>query len=169
MNNGTYQEKSISLLGAAPVSLFPLPDSEKDLKTRAGILCSRFLDSLKVENQDGSSGKTCQAFYPLGEDEILPPSFKGWKSAGMCLDGGFLTLNFSVSPKDAKGCGLSHILETGNLSRKFFLSVKACEGILRRAEKRGKALPPMLHTALKEVVSVPSTPNVVQESSPTKP
>jgi DNA (cytosine-5)-methyltransferase 1 len=31
---------------------------------------------------------------------------------------------------------------------KYCLSRKACEGILRRAAKRGKALPPMLKEAL---------------------
>jgi len=30
------------------------------------------------------------------------------------------------------------------------LSAKACEGILRRAERRGKELPPMLKTALEQ-------------------
>jgi len=35
-------------------------------------------------------------------------------------------------------CSLSDILETGDLPQRFFLSAKACAGILRRAEKRGK-------------------------------
>lgn len=30
------------------------------------------------------------------------------------------------------------------------LSAKACEGILRRAERHGKELPPMLKTALEQ-------------------
>ena len=43
---------------------------------------------------------------------------------------------------------LSDILEANPLP-KYFLSPKACEGILRRAEKRGKKLPVMLETALR--------------------
>jgi hypothetical protein len=35
---------------------------------------------------------------------------------------------------------------------KYFLSQKACEGILRRATKRGKELPPLLTQALLSVV-----------------
>jgi hypothetical protein len=37
---------------------------------------------------------------------------------------------------------------------KYYLSARACEGILRRAERRGKALPPMLREALEEAVAL---------------
>jgi hypothetical protein len=43
---------------------------------------------------------------------------------------------------------LSDILEIGDVPQRFFLSPRACAGILRRAEKRGKALPPELLKAL---------------------
>jgi hypothetical protein len=39
-----------------------------------------------------------------------------------------------------------------NAPEKYSLSAKACRGILRRAEKRGKELPDMLREALTEVV-----------------
>jgi hypothetical protein len=42
-------------------------------------------------------------------------------------------------------------LETRDVPQRFFLSAKACAGILRRAERRGKALPPMLKEALEAV------------------
>jgi hypothetical protein len=49
---------------------------------------------------------------------------------------------------------LSDVLEaTGSVPQKFFLSRKACEGILRRAERRGKALPPALEAALRSVAN----------------
>jgi hypothetical protein len=41
-----------------------------------------------------------------------------------------------------------------NAPEKYFLSAKACAGILRRAEKRGKELPTMLREALEEVVAL---------------
>jgi hypothetical protein len=37
-----------------------------------------------------------------------------------------------------------------NVPQKYFLSAKACQGILRRAEKRGKKLPEVLERALRE-------------------
>ena len=45
---------------------------------------------------------------------------------------------------------LSEILEF-KTSEKYYLSPKACAGILRRAAKRGKALPVLLHRALSAV------------------
>jgi hypothetical protein len=51
-------------------------------------------------------------------------------------------------PKDAAVCSLSDVLETGAVPQRYFLSATACKGILRRAEKRGKALPPSLAAAL---------------------
>jgi len=65
----------------------------------------------------------------------------------------------SLEPsRNAEGVSsLSEILETGQVDRRYFLSQKACAGILRRAEKRGKRLPPMLHRALSAVATEPAT------------
>jgi hypothetical protein len=50
---------------------------------------------------------------------------------------------------------LSDILEE-NPDPKYFLSQKACRGILRRAEKRGKKLPGALQQALEAVATIDS-------------
>jgi len=42
---------------------------------------------------------------------------------------------------------------------RFYLSAKACAGILRRAEKRGKDLPPALLRALEAVAGSGQTPS----------
>jgi DNA (cytosine-5)-methyltransferase 1 len=65
----------------------------------------------------------------------------GWGNSGMGSPTGFLTLSTSEWPKDAAVCSLSDTLETGDVPARFYLSPKACAGILRRAEKRGKDLP----------------------------
>lgn len=52
---------------------------------------------------------------------------------------------------------LSQVLETGPVHPRYFLSAKACEGILRRAAKRGKDLPPALKDALESVVASHAT------------
>lgn len=59
--------------------------------------------------------------------------------------------NSGESPSEERGSTLSLILEA-NVPEKYSLSRKACEGILRRAEKRGKILPEMLKEALEEVI-----------------
>jgi len=61
-------------------------------------------------------------------------------------------LNTSEWPNDAVVCSLSSVLDPAqSIPSRFFLSSKACAGILRRAEKRGKELPPLLLEALTQV------------------
>ncbi len=48
---------------------------------------------------------------------------------------------------------LSSILETGEGLRRYYLSPKACKGILRRSGRIGKNLPPLLEEALLKVAS----------------
>lgn len=56
-------------------------------------------------------------------------------------------LNIGESPNEEKGSSLSQILQD-EVPEKYYLSSKACMGILRRAEKRGKELPIELQEAL---------------------
>jgi hypothetical protein len=67
---------------------------------------------------------------------------------------------------------LSEILQT-DASEKYYLSARACEGILRRADKRGKELPEVLKAALEnQITHTPSksgggvtpTPNPTEAS-----
>lgn len=78
-----------------------------------------------------------------------PSSFMGWRTSGMWGPGGCWTLNTSEWPSDGTGslCSLHEILEP-HVPEKYWLSPKACRGILRRAEKRGKELPVSLRQAL---------------------
>ena len=64
------------------------------------------------------------------------------------------TIGFLTSKKpNVRSVKLSQVLEKGSIPERYFLSPKACAGILRRAEKRGKKLPPMLQDALEEQVT----------------
>jgi hypothetical protein len=69
------------------------------------------------------------------------------EAAALTSLGGCLTPNISESPSGAGASFLSAILEE-RAPEKYYLSKKACEGILRRAAKRGKELPPLLKEAL---------------------
>ena len=73
-----------------------------------------------------------------------------WETA-TALPGGHMTLSIGESPSVARESTLSQILQA-NAPEKYYLSAKACVGILRKAEKRGKELPKMLKEALQEVV-----------------
>lgn len=65
--------------------------------------------------------------------------------------GDSLTLNIGESPREESASLLSQILED-NVPQKYYLSERACRGILVRASRRGKKLPDLLQTALLEMI-----------------
>ncbi|PHM30302.1 hypothetical protein Xsze_04346 [Xenorhabdus szentirmaii DSM 16338] len=121
-----------------------------------------------------SSGKMCRASCPA---TIMPSAVflrdlpekmnrcshqgKSGQTQVMCLDpketshGGYSMLNISAWPNDGAVCLLSQVLEKTSVRPRYFLSQTACEGILRRAEHKGKSLPDMLHRALQAVAKSP--------------
>ena len=66
-------------------------------------------------------------------------------------NGGCWTLNTWESPRDAVESSLYSILEHGGVDRRFYLSQRACRGILSRAEKHHKELPDVLMKALTRI------------------
>jgi hypothetical protein len=114
-------------------------------------------------NQILQCGKTSPALFPVTLDEILRQSSPHFGTSGrVTLRGEFLTLNTLDSPKDAAVCSLWQILEE-NAPQKYYLSATAARGILRRAEKRGRMLPPQLRRALEAVaLGVSPAPEVKQ-------
>lgn len=62
-----------------------------------------------------------------------------------------LMLNIGESPSAAKESLLSWILQV-DAPEKYYLSARACRGILTRASRRGKKLPELLETALLEMI-----------------
>ena len=72
-----------------------------------------------------------------------------WES-GQLL-GEYTMPSFGESPREENVSRLSQILED-SAHQKYYLSAKACLGILNRAEKRGKGLPEILKTALENQI-----------------
>ena len=64
-----------------------------------------------------------------------------------------LMLNTGEYPNVVEESILSSILEE-NAPTKYYLSARACQGILNRAERRGKKLPEMLEKALRERIAM---------------
>ena len=69
---------------------------------------------------------------------------------------------FSPKPKE-RFVNLVEVLETENIPERFYLTPKACAGILRRAEKRGKVLPPTLARALAAVADSEPTSTATED------
>ena len=100
-----------------------------------------------------SSWKMCLDFYQATKDAISESSSLNWPTQGIAtLNGEFWIRNSSEYPNDAEESSLSEVLLTEVESR-YSLSKKACEGILRRANRRGKVLPTALQEALVNQVS----------------
>lgn len=76
----------------------------------------------------------------------------------------YLTLNIGEKPREPNPTKLSQILEE-NADPKYRLSAKACQGILNRAERRGKELPKELKEALEEQVAKTNRTPALKESS----
>ena len=96
----------------------------------------------------GYLSRTSLAFCQATKDGTWEPYSERWGNSGMGSPTVCLTLSSSEWPNDAAVCSLSDVLETGEVLPKFYLSPKACQGILRRAEKRGRELPHQLRQAL---------------------
>ena len=142
------ESASISSSADHPARHSQSPDSERDWTTLVATSCLPIWQLLRSIAPVGSSGKMFRGFSVRTTDGISEPSSEGWGNAGMGTPTEFWTLNLSEHasfpspfPNGDAVCSLSDILETGDVPRRFFLTVKACQGILRRAEKRGKELP----------------------------
>lgn len=109
----------------------------------------------RISGKSSSSSPERQDVIPLYLDLCVggEPLGSSWETDGV-LPGEYLTLNFGESPSVAAESTLSQILEE-DVPQKYYLSAKACEGILRRAKRRGKALPPILDAALRAQIDMP--------------
>ena len=133
-----------------------------------------------VNTQDTSCGRMFPAPSPKTVEKTSKPSSKRSSVSlnrpprCLCLkkqdglmptatwetDGALLTelsmLNIGESPKEDAVSTLSQILQAG-VPEKYYLSQKACQGILRRASVRGKELPEVLRVALERQASMATT------------
>jgi hypothetical protein len=164
MSNGPFNPDQLMFSWAERhVSHIQLRGFGTDSQIPEGASCSPTWQSLLGSDLDGLSGKMSPVFCPRTEDGTLAPSSGRWANSGMGSPTECWTLNtceWGDGPEPSRSAGgecsssvasLSEVLETGPLPPRFSLSAKACSGILRRAERRGKALPPMLKAALEAV------------------
>lgn len=132
------------------VSPSALQEDERDWMTRVVTWQSSFFDLLAECAPAGWFGRTsteCSLSMAVLHSER---SLSSWSSAGMASRGECSTLNISACPRDDVASSLSDILETGDHLSRYFLSARACRGILERAARRGRQLPSLLEQALIE-------------------
>lgn len=131
---------------AEQVSLFA-PDTWSGKTSREHLAPTR----AKISQQSSKKRSVSSARKPplclcLKKDGLnLDASTMTWEDGALL--GEFTTRSFGESPSEENASLLPQILEDSP-HPKYFLSEKACLGILTRAERRGKELPPELKAAL---------------------
>jgi len=151
------QQISMFSLEEPPAHPSASPASGQDWMTRVATSRLSILRLLQDTGPAGWYGRTSPESCRI-EQGLLVPSSGDWQTSGMGSPTEYLTLSTSDWPSDAAACSLSDIiLKTGDVPPRFYLSAKACQGILRRAEKRGKELPAPLAHALKAAADLAQT------------
>ena len=124
-----------------------------------GMLCGRTSPEPSLPTKEKTSASSSKSFAKLKTKAPMSLDLRtgsgnlagvSWET-GIPLHGASSTLNFGEYPNVVEESGLSQILED-NVPQRYYLSERACVGVLRRAEKRGKKLPEILETALKQQI-----------------
>ena len=87
------------------------------------------------------------------QTDLLGSMQEAYWEMGIPSHGARSTLNTGEYPNAVVESTLSQILQV-DAPKKYYLSAKACLGILNRAERRGKKLPEMLEEALRETLKL---------------
>ena len=127
-----------------------------DQDTCYGKTCQELSHQVKEKTSQRCSKKQPESrtkaplFLDLRKENGEPQDVS-WETDSQLL-GEFSMRSFGECPRDGVESHLSQILED-TPHPKYYLSAKACRGILRRAERRGKALPETLRTALESQIA----------------
>lgn len=122
----------------------------RELADSCGSMFAAYVISCQGIAFGRTSPEHCPPARKARRGRISDACSEPWMTSGMVSHGEFWTRSSSESPNAAAVCSLSEVLET-DAPPKYCLSPTACAGILRRAETRGKPLPPELREALEEV------------------
>ena len=141
--------QSMSSAAASLVRIFQSQESAPVSPAKGAVCFMMRCESSGLFGPDSSFSRMSQDCCRAIEDSTSLPSCVKWAKAGIVRRsaGEFWTASTSEWPNAAVVCSLSQVLES-DAPKKYWLSPRAAAGILRRAEKRGNALPPMLRDAL---------------------
>ena len=131
----------MSLFSEAHANPTASPASVSAWMIRAATWRSSPWELLTDLNPIGSSSRMCPVSCLPPKDETLGFSCERWMNSGILARGQAWTHNGSEWRSGASACSLSDILETGEIPQRYFLSPRACAGIVRRAARRGRPAP----------------------------
>lgn len=149
----------------SPARTYPLPESEQDSPASEADSSLSSHESLGLFDPDGFSSRTFPVFSLHTAVGTSESSLERWPTSGTAWDGGLSTHVSSECRSADGGCSssepsLTTILEPPqSVAAKYSLSARAASGILRRAQKRGRELPPHLQAALEATAETSATPS----------
>lgn len=146
MNWKKYRNRVDLVVGGSPCQSFSIAGKRRGLQGESGLMFEYIRAVLRYV-LDGFFGKTSRERSQARMGRLSDSSCPKWTSSGTAWRGAYSMRSSSEWPKDAAVSFLSDILEPAPQSV-YFLSQRACEGILNRARKRGRALPKRLEEAL---------------------
>ena len=143
------------LVGGTPCQAFSVAGLRGGMDDdRVAIWPSSIADWLNASAPAGSFGRTSPVSCRREKGGTLAPSSGHWKNSGMGGPTERWTLSTTVWHSGASVCSLSDVLEErGSVPQRYYLTPRACAGILRRAERRGRRLPVPLLAALQAVAT----------------
>lgn len=143
----SYRGKCDLIIGGSPCQAFSVAGNRKGLDDPRGRLMLEYARAVRDVEPRWVLWENVPGVLSQDGGQPLVPSSGSWKTAGILSHGECLTINSSEYPSDAAVSFLSDILEP-SAPRRFYLSPSACKGLLRRAQRRGKSLPPQLEETL---------------------
>ncbi len=99
----------------------------------------------------GSSSRMSRASSQQSPEPLLRQLSTPWKKSGIWAGGSRLTLNNSACPNTGSECSLSQVIKAP-VPLRSFLTAAACEGILRREDRAGRKVHPLLRRALEDTI-----------------
>lgn len=141
MNEAVYSGKQLELFEKCNE-----PQTDNSPNTLYGRMCpelSAVTEEMILEPCSKKSDKVKFLFLQMGNGQM-----QDWLACrDVKLRGECLTLNIGECPNEESASSLSQILQS-DVPEKYYLSARACQGILRRAKERGKELPEILKEVL---------------------
>jgi hypothetical protein len=138
--------------GKTSPAYYPLLPTTLPISVHRRVEWRPILDPVTKQQRRDSSGKLLWSKTSTTQTKAMrsPASWPDFGNSGTGARGELWTLSSSTWRSGASVCSLSRVLETGAHLLRYCLSPRACAGILRRAEKRGKTLPAPLLRALRQ-------------------
>lgn len=140
------------VVGGSPCQSFSIAGKREGLAGASGLMYE-YIRAVRELRPRWFVWENVPGAFTSERGGLTASSCQRWMRSGMVWHGEYWMRSFSAWPKDASVCSLLEVLEPC-VARKYFLSAKACRGIISRADRRGKPLPKRLMDALERQIMI---------------